>query len=86
MAFITALISLFRIFRDSCFFHKWEVWHYNSMSFSNFDRPRHRWYEKTRICGKCYKKQTYLTYPGRWVDTPLSTQEERDKKINELGI
>lgn len=56
------------------------------MSFSDFYNPRHRWHEKTRICGKCYRKQTYLTYPGRWVDTPLSTQEERDKKLNELGI
>ncbi len=39
---------------------------------------------KVRLCVKCYKKQR--THGQDWTSCELTLQEDRDKKLKEIGI
>jgi hypothetical protein len=73
--------------------HKWEyseesiryVRIHTTSSADHIDRM-----ENVRYCTKCSKKQrrafSHVIHNSDWTDWHLTKDEERDKKLNDLGI
>ena len=78
---------LWNLLKTKCLFgHKWE-YGTEEVTYSQLLRPDRKasLLQKSRYCRKCSSKQIQMI-GGKWMDWSLSIDEERDKKLNELGI
>lgn len=70
----------------SCFFrHNWK-YSVEDITYTRIGDSNDKMIIPTqvRLCSKCYKKQRSKGID--WTDWELSVQEERDKKLREIGI
>lgn len=94
---MTIINIILNLFGKRCLFgHKWKIGkesiEYTMVNISPLVSPIeyiHR-IEDVRYCTRCSKKQrkaySHIYINNDWTDWHLTKEEERDKKLNDLGL
>ncbi len=86
-AIYITIVNVVEIYRAATHRHNWV---YSSqveeICFSSFTKQPIKLIFKTRYCTKCGTKEKKHPHNGTWYQCKLNKEEQRDKKLKDLGI
>jgi hypothetical protein len=86
-AIYIAIVNVVEIYRVATHRHYWlHSSQVEEIDFGSFTKQPIKQIFKTRYCTKCGTKERKINSHGIWHPCKLNKEEQRDKKLKDLGI